>query len=334
MNGSHRPPRPLYLLLLWLSLASVLATVGAHAAGPAYQIQVIDQVWRDENRARDVPVRLRIPLSRNPADHFPAILYSHGFGGDRDSGQLWAEYWAANGYIVVQIQHPGSDSTFVDSIPGNSSVAKIIRATATQNLVTPRAFDVRFVLDELRQRPEGRQIDMTRIGLAGHSLGAYTVQVIAGQRASVRLPELADTRIRAAIALSPAVRNRVDAESQFTEVKIPFMSITGSRDVDRFGLADAPEERTRPFYAMPPGGKYLLVLQNADHAVFSGNAGFGELPREAGAAAVDAHVVRAVELFSLAFWDAYLRGIPQAETWMKSRQTRRELTDDDRFERR
>ncbi|WP_139826281.1 alpha/beta hydrolase family protein [Derxia lacustris] len=333
MTQPPHPSRSICLLLLWLGLMGMLAAAQAQAPA-AYQVQVVDQIWRDESRNRDIPVRLRLPQSRNPAERFPLIVYSHGFGGDRESGQIWAEYWASYGYAVVQIQHPGSDSTFVDALIGDTAVMKALRSSSAGNLVTPRAFDIRFVLDELRIRPEGRLIDQGRIGLAGHSLGAYTVQVLAGQRASMRLPVLADPRIRAAIALSPTVRNRVDAESQFSDVKLPFMLITGSKDVDRFGLADAPEERTRPFYAMPPGGKYLLWLHNADHAVLSGNAGYAAMPREPGAASADAHDVHAVQLFSLAFWDAHLRGMTQAEQWLKTRQNRRDLADDDRFERR
>ncbi|WP_051378984.1 alpha/beta hydrolase family protein [Derxia gummosa] len=334
MIRARRSLSTVCFLLFWLGMAGLAATAHAQGMPGSYPVQVVDQVWRDESRGRDIPVRLRIPQSRNAGERFPVIIYSHGLGGDRDSGAAWTEHWAANGYFVVQIQHPGSDAIFVDSLPGDWAAVKQVRNFAIPNLVPARAFDVRYVLDELRQRPESRLIDLGRVGLAGHSLGAYTVQILAGQRASARLPVLADTRIRAVIALSPAVRNRVDAETQFSEVRIPFMSITGSRDQDRQGLADAPEERTRPFYAMPPGGKYLLVLHGADNAVFGGNPGMSNQPREPGAAAFDGHVAHVVQLFSLAFWDAYLRDIPQAEQWLKGRNNRRELADDDRYERR
>ncbi|HEU4620779.1 MAG TPA: hypothetical protein VFS42_01015 [Burkholderiaceae bacterium] len=294
---------------------------------------VVDQIWRDESRNRDVPVRLRLPQPRNANERFPVILFSHGLGGGVNGGERWGEHWAANGYIVVHIQHLGSDESVLKSVENQVEALRSLRLAATSNQLIDRSFDVRFVIDELNARPEFKNADLNRIGMSGHSFGALTTQAIAGQKFRVRGPQVADSRVRAAIALSPTVRNRVDAETQFGDVTMPFMCITGTQDREVLGLGVAPQERTRPFYAMPAGGKYLVVFSGADHRVFGGSKERVEQPRPAGAERVEPHVQQATAALTLAFWDAYLKDIPQARRWL-STQARRVLDAQDRFERR
>ena len=35
------------------------------------------------------------------------VLFSHGLGGDRTGSAYLGEHWAARGYVVVYLQHPG-----------------------------------------------------------------------------------------------------------------------------------------------------------------------------------------------------------------------------------
>ena len=64
---------------------------------------VEDQIWRDEARQRDVPVRLRWPAQGAPAGQtaLPVLLFSHGLGGTRAGGSVWGEAWAQAGFLVV-----------------------------------------------------------------------------------------------------------------------------------------------------------------------------------------------------------------------------------------
>ena len=83
----------------------------------------------------------------------------------------------------------------------------------------------------------------------------------------------------------------------------------------------------------PPGRKYLLVFKDGDRYAFSGSPAAAERTRAPQSVEADARIVRAVQVLSLAFWDAYLKENPAAERWLVT-QGRRVLTARDRFERR
>ena len=88
------------------SLAALAApTAKAQAPEPS------DTVWRDSARNRAVPVRLRWPAAQPPAPSggWPVIIYSHGLGGSRAGGEVWGRAWADAGFVVVHVQHAGSD---------------------------------------------------------------------------------------------------------------------------------------------------------------------------------------------------------------------------------
>jgi predicted dienelactone hydrolase len=58
----------------------------------AYVVAASEVTWRDDVRNRDVPVRIYTPVAEDaPKDaRFPVILFSHGLGGNRAGGKLWA----------------------------------------------------------------------------------------------------------------------------------------------------------------------------------------------------------------------------------------------------
>ncbi len=332
-------PRLIALSLLSFSLSGLtLETSGLHwipsaRAQAGYTVQVLDQTWRDEPRQREVPVRIRMPQTRLLNERLPVILFSHGLGGSREAGEKWGEFWATHGYIVVHLQHPGSDENIFDRLHSPLDIMRDLRLAATGLQLRDRIFDVKFILDELSRRAEFRQADLARIGMSGHSFGALTTQVIAGQSFGARVPQNSDPRIKAAIAFSPTVRNRIDAETQFGEVRIPFLSVTGTLDGEVYGLGVAPEERIRPFYAMPAGNKYLLVFYQGDHMVFNGRPGRLERPRRPEAQAEEPRIIRTTQMITLAFWDAHLRDMSSAQRWLQTR-VNRSLGSRDRWEQR
>ena len=69
-------------------------------------------------------------------------------------------------------------------------------------------------------------------------------------------------------------------------------------------------DRRTVFPALPPGGKYELVLDQAEHSAFGDSALPGDrLPRN------PAHHA-AILALSTAFWDSTLKGDPAATTWL------------------
>lgn len=275
--------------------AALLASPAAYAA-PADAIITCDAQWRDAARGRDVPVRIRMPAG---TARVPVILFSHGLGGSLDGGTNWAVAWAKAGFIVVNLQHPGSDRSIIGS-------GRILAAIAPAQLVA-RVDDVHFVLDELGRRPRQgacdlRRADPARVGMSGHSFGAHTTQAIAGQRFPVA-GVAADPRIRAAIAFSPSPPMRGSDVAAFGAIAIPFFSITGTEDAAPITPNITAKDRERPFRAMPPGGKYLLVLEGANHMVFNAQDGL-----RGPASTATPHIRDTVIAATILFWRSTLLG--------------------------
>ena len=96
------------------TLASGLALSLGALSSPwanAQALAPIDEVWQDNQRQRGIPVRIRWPSDAlpKPAGGWPVVLFSHGLGGTRAGGEVWGQAWAAAGFVVVRLQHPGSD---------------------------------------------------------------------------------------------------------------------------------------------------------------------------------------------------------------------------------
>lgn len=307
---------------LWLNLLAALSVMGAApapAADPAVG-PVCEAAWHDAARNRDVPVRIRMPAGTGKV---PVILFSHGLGGSLEAGTLWAQAWVRDGEAVIHLQHPGSDSGIFRS----GGLRQAMSLTQLEN----RTGDVRFVIDQLRARQrEGAcdltRLDLTRIGMAGHSFGAQTTLSVAGERFPAMLDYAPrDPRIRAAIAFSPQPSMSLGDAQAFGAITIPFLSVTGSEDALPWLNQVTAADRERPFRAMPPGDKYLLVLNGANHGVFSGQARTMLPP----GAPVD-HIRGVTVQATLQFWRMTLKG----DTAAKDALTHLPLASGDRFEQR
>lgn len=291
-----------------LALALVAIAPAAHATAP---VQVCNAVWSDPTRAgRQVPVRIRMPTGTG---RVPLVVFSHGLGGTLDSGTDWAEAWAEAGIAVVNLQHAGSDRGIFST--GGRMIDALFNAMSPQQLVA-RAVDVPFVIGEIARRPrEGAcdlsRIDLKRIGMSGHSFGAITTQAIAGQHYPLAAASgLADPRVTAAIAFSPSPAFNVRDGDAFGGVSIPFFSITGTADVVPITPRITADDRQRPFRAMPPGGKYLLVLDGANHMAFNGQDTLRDGMRP------DPHIRTVTIAATTAFWRATLLGDRTAAAWL------------------
>jgi len=283
-----------------LSAAATVAIVAATLSAPAIATPVVcNAVWTDAARSgRAVPVRIRMPEGSGRA---PVILFSHGLGGDLDAGTDWVTAWNEAGFMTVNIQHAGSDSAIWK---GRMRPMQGLRGAMNGEQLQARAGDVHFVLDQLyKGGREGAcdlgRADTGRVGMAGHSFGAQTTLAMSGARYGGEAI-MRDPRIKAAIALSPQPAQGQDDRSAFGGISIPFFSITGTRDELPFLNKVTPQDRTRPFAAMPVGNKYLLVLDGANHMMLGGQS--MRMP----GMSPNAHVVDAVTRLTTAFWRTYL----------------------------
>ena len=80
----------------------------------ARNIQTLQISANDTSRAREIPLLIYLPES---AKSRPLILFSHGLGGSLLTAVYLGEQWAARGYNVVFMQHPGSDEDIVKDVP-------------------------------------------------------------------------------------------------------------------------------------------------------------------------------------------------------------------------
>jgi predicted dienelactone hydrolase len=318
--------------LLLIVSASVLSARSDAAYDPLlvdkYQPASIDLTVKDEERSREIPIRVYLPKEKTPA---PVVLFSHGLGGSREGSAYLGNHWAARGYVAVFLQHPGSDDSVWKDKPPAERMAAMRAAADLANFVL-RVDDVRAVLDQLDQwnKSSGNslsgRLDMKRIGMSGHSFGAVTTQAVSGQR-FVRGAGFTDARIKAAAIMSPSSpRSGGNATLAFGSVKIPWMLLTGTKDTAPIGEADVAS-RLSVFPALPAGSKYELVLYNAEHSAFTERA----LPGDSQPRNPSHH--RSILALTTAFWDAYLRDDPNARKWLDGDGPRRVLDKDDRWQR-
>jgi predicted dienelactone hydrolase len=323
------------LRLIAVVLPLVLANAGQVRANsydpltvdPVFHPSHVDMTVHDAARNRDIPIRIYLPSNTAPE---PVILFSHGLGGSRAGSVFLGEHWATRGYVVVFFQHPGSD----DSVWKNDLTWKGMRAlkqAASVSNFLLRVQDVPAVLNQLElwnadktNRLAGR-LDMKRVGMSGHSFGAVTTEAVSGESMPLGGQKFTDPRIKAAIAFSPSSPKTGNAAKAFGSVKIPWMLMTGTKDVAPIGDTDVAS-RLAVYPALHGVPKYELVLNNAEHSVFTDRA----LPGEREQRNPNHH--RVILALSTAFWDATLRGDTGALAWLNGSGPRSIMEQADRWQ--
>ena len=283
--------------------------------GP-HQVKTVLYDWQDAKRGRPVPVKIYYPADM--AAPLPLVIFSHGLGGSREGYEYLGRHWASHGYISLHVQHIGSD----DAVwRGQDQPMQAMRQAAIrpENAVN-RARDVSFVLDEmagLNSAPglfQGR-INLEKVGLAGHSFGANTTLVAAGQVFILpggQTVGFAEPRIKAAIPMSaPVPRSGNELDRVFAAIAVPCLHMTGTLDDSPIGDTKAAERRV-PFDQISGAEQYLVTFNGGDHMIFSGR------PRTAaaGRGEKDALFQDLIRQATTAFWDAYLMGDAGARSWL------------------
>lgn len=286
--------------------------------GPLAVIEVAGLVLHDDKRNKDVRVRIFYPVI---AGKYPVIIFSHGAGGSGNCCESLTHHWATYGYITLQPIH---DDSVVQRRGGDDQNAQFPQAVreALKNpaLWESRPRDISFLLDSLpglqkRVASLNGKIDISRIGVAGHSMGAYTAEAIGG--ALVDLPghpgqNFSDPRAKAILCLSPQGPGQFGLTAHSLDnISLPFMGITGS--LDNLGPQANSAWHKIPFERSHPDDKYEVFIQGANHMSFI-TAETVNPARSSQAAAILGYTNSA----SLAFWDAYLKEDPSARRFLQS----------------
>ncbi len=273
-----------------------------------------DQLIDEARDNRVVKIKVYHPVGRSDAP-FPVIIWSHGLGGSVDGAAFLARFLCSHGYIIVNVQHHGTDSSLWEGKEGHPW--DIIRRQVIPRSATLNRFsDVPFVLDQLPDYFRAKEIksDMSQLGMSGHSFGALTTQVMGGMifpDAQGRLQKYADERFKAGILYSPGPIEHLgmDApEDIYGSIDIPMFHMTGTDD-------DSPIEnwdytkRLIVYEKSERAEKHLLVIKDGDHMVFNGSRGkLGVNPNK------DKHE-GIIKIAALAYWDMMLKNDAAAKDW-------------------
>lgn len=279
----------------------------------------------------EVPIRVRFPT--NAPGPVPLVLFSHGMGGSFDSFSNLTEHWASHGYVVILPTHADSIKRQREQGRDPRDFARDPEAYRARVDLVGRVDDLKAILDSLatieekipalRTLDAKPLIDRERIGVAGHSAGAFTAQLCVDvkvrTRSALRGERIGDSRFDAAIIISgQGTTSRNLMEDSWKGVTRPMLVIAGSKDVSGVGN-ETPESRRHPYELSPSGDKYLLFIEGATHSSYQGKDGEG---RRAMLVASEkpttdiAIIADAVAAQTLAFLDAYLKGDAAAKDYL------------------
>ena len=331
-------------------------------------VKIIDEQWKDQKRNRTVPVRIYLPQDKDEQggdEKRAVVIFSHGLGGSGANYAYFGKHLASHGYIVIAPTHPGSDTEqakewikthgglFTNSaektkerregepaekgpepgagmMPGMTREGGWMMATVSdpENLRN-RPKDISFVIDQIATHAIiGSITDMQRIGVAGHSFGAYTAMAVGGM--TVDLPEeqggkrqsFRDERVKAVLPMSPEGAGTMGISSgAWEKFAVPVLFLTGTKDYGSGARSAA--WRREGFVAATGVDHYLVTIENAGHMTF---ANPGEKSAQQAAAGLGMGLlllgqndtkkqkghIELVESLSMAFFDAYVRGEAEA----------------------
>ena len=268
-----------------------------------------DLVVRDEIRRRDIPLRIAHQAIRT---RMPVILFSHAVGGSRHDYPELEAHWVARGYVTVFIQHPGMNLN--ESTAPIQDLATVLDALSAERLMG----ELRLVADRL---------DLTRIGAAGHEIGALMIQTAAGEYMPDNIiGSWPDTRIRAALMIGPlSLIPASYAKDYYGKVQIPWMMIHGTRRPQQPDPFSLPKGII--FDGLPSGQKYDRALDDAEFEIFD-----NPIHRQTRTPPA-ARQLRALLAVSTAFWDSTLRADPDAQAWLDGPGATTALSPLDRWQR-
>lgn len=255
---------------------------------------------------------------------YPLVVYSHGANGSGLSSAFVTETMARHGFIVAAVDH--TDEMYLARIrpdaapgwkPGQAiralTYASKVRykwlgddAVAFRPEISYRPAQIKATIDLLlsaskdSNSPFSGRVDNEKIGVMGHSFGAWATMIVAGA-----VEKYADPRVDAAITLSAPVNDTVFSAEEVASIHVPFMLMFGSTEVKQ-GRGD---DRTN-FYDNLHPPKYMLEIADAVHITFSGGVRREHVSLE-GYLTEDANRA-AITRYAIAFMGYYLKNDPEA----------------------
>jgi len=230
----------------------------------------------------------------------PVIVFTHGYTGTFTDYTFLFEDLAARGYVVASVNHTYEatavdfpDGRFVKSVFG-SHLGKTVRndEQALSFAVSVRLSDLKFIVNELErlnastESPFGGQLDMSRVALAGHSLGGLTALLGLEQ----------EPRFRAGIFIDGVV-----PDSLFNATKTPVLILAA-------GAEQWSDDECRLWNELR-GPRFAVNLRASEHVTPSDAVWLAKGAIKTGPAGPE-KTTRAIRDYVAAFLDVNLRGKP------------------------
>jgi predicted dienelactone hydrolase len=277
-----RPLVPVILGALVVALAGTAA--GAKPAPKRAPATVTSTMtFTDQTRQRTLVTTFIAPAPGKRVVALPLVVFVHGYDQTPDDYRSLLTAWASAGYLVA-----------APAFPGTVHNAASIDANDYRN----EPADVSFVISQVLAQsatpgsPLAGRVDATRIGVAGHSIGA---EVVLGMLNSC----CRDPRVRAAVSLAGSLQFNPGVPAfplagYFTPPAVPLLLVHGDADTMN------PYNRSVTAYAAATPPKYFLTIMGGDHRT----------PYQAKPATDPA--ARDVVAVTTDFLDQYVKGDPRA----------------------
>jgi len=229
----------------------------------------------------------------------PVVVFTHGYTGTFTDYTFLFEDLASRGYVVASVDHTFEatavqfpDGRLATSVLG-SHVADTLQldARSTSLAVAVRLSDLKFVMDELERlnasdkSPFAGKLDMSRVALAGHSLGGTTALL------GVEL----EPRFRAAIAMDAPAPGPL-----FGTTDKPILMLVAGRDWDK---------DTCRLWSRLGGPRLALNLKGSEHLTPSDAVWLANGAIETGSVGME-KTVATMRNYIAAFLDVNLNGKP------------------------
>ena len=257
---------------------------------------------------------LNAPLA-SASSPYPVLVYSHGWGGFRTIAFTQAEELAANGYVVVAIDHTyGALGTTIDgglgfapidpsALPDLEDVGEPAYWRAASQLVDTFRDDIALALDVLADLNDGAaspvdlggRLDLERVGVWGHSTGGG---------AAIEFCSV-DDRCDAVFGLDPWVEP-IDASLLTEGIAVPAGALRSEEWLEK-----PNETPLAALWAASPQAEALGCLSGTSHRDFTLLPRISPLASWIGMGG-DLSAVRSSELIEirlLSFFDFHLKGI-------------------------
>lgn len=262
----------------------------------------------------------------------PIVFYSHGATGSGTSSFFICELLAKNGFIVVapdfldtvyvtRIDQPVPfDSylwmrtdqyiSFLRELGLNKASKEGRNLYAYRPAQLKQTMEKVFALNKESKNFLFNHIDESRIGLFGHSFGAWTSLLLGGAS-----PDLHDKRIKAVVALSGPVNEHVysvASANDLDSVNVPLLFEYGEQEP-----AKGRQDDKTFLFDKAKSPKMLLSIKDADHLSFSGGVkGEHKTVNEY----LNADVPRkTISETTLDFFNAFINGADASKDKLKNR---------------